>query len=107
MTQQINRKRQYHCVEGNNGYFFEPKSKRRRIFNNQLEVNFPIENLVQSVTTQIKNLNEQFNNLLIKMNHFDKKIDNLNNRVNKIEKILKENYIRELPKFSEPCSYIS
>jgi chromosome segregation ATPase len=123
MNQQMNRKRQFHSVEGNNENFFEPQFKRRRIFNNQfesnlsienlarsfttLESNLSIENLIRSFTTQIKNINEQCINLSNKIDNIDKKIDNLNNRVNKIDKILKQNYIQELPKFPEPCSYIS
>jgi predicted RNase H-like nuclease (RuvC/YqgF family) len=111
MNQQMNRKRQFHCVEGNvegnNEIFFEPKFKRRRTFNNQFEGNLSIENLIRSVTIQFKNLNEQCLNLSMKINNIDRKIDNLNNRVNKIDKILKQNYIQELQKFPEPCSYIS
>ena len=42
----------------------------------------------------------------MKINNIDRKIDYLNNRVNKIDNILKQNYIQELPKFAEPCSYI-
>lgn len=56
MNQQMNKKRQFHCVEGNNEIFFEPKFKRRRIFNNQFENYSSIENLIRSVTTQFKNL---------------------------------------------------
>jgi predicted RNase H-like nuclease (RuvC/YqgF family) len=107
MNQQMNRKRQFHCVEGNNDNFFEPKFKRRRMFNNQFEGNLSIENLIRLVTTQIKNLNEQCLNLSTKINNIDRKIDNLNNRVSKIDKILKQNYIQELPKYPEPCSNIS
>lgn len=107
MNQQMNRKRQFHSVEGNNENFFEPQFKRRRIFNNQFESNLSIENLIRSFTTQIRNINEQCINLSNKIDNIDKKINNLNNRVNKIDKILKQNYIQELPKFPEPCSYIS
>ena len=107
MSQQVNRKRQFHCVDDSNRNFFEPNFKRRRIFNNQFKSNLSIENLIKSFTIQIKNLNEQYLNLSNKINNIDRKIDNLNNRVNKIDKILKQNYIQELPKFAEPCSYIS
>ena len=107
MNQQMNRKLQFHCVEGDNKFSFEPEFKRRRFFNNQFESNSSIENLIMSVTKQIKNLNEQCLNLSMKINNIDRKIDTLNNRVNKIDKILKQNYIQELPKFPEPCPYIS
>ena len=114
MNKQKNRKRQFHCVEGNNRFLSDSEIKRTKFIENNMqnkkkfiennmfklvksfnELNIPnnIVNSINSYTLQISKQSEQTLSIITKVNNIEKKIKSLTNpltfniitRVNNIE----------------------